>query len=115
MPYSDRKGKIRTSLYYDEKDWEKIERNTKKAKCKNTTDYIRKISLEGQINVYDFKDAHNLIYEMNKIGINVNQLAKKANEINNIYEYDIVKLKKEYDDLCHMLSQFLLELQSGNV
>jgi hypothetical protein len=74
-----------------------------------------KMSIEGTIVIYDFKEVNSLIYEINKIGVNVNQLAKKANEINNIYKVDIERMKQEYENLCHMLNQFLLKLPSIKV
>ena len=44
------------------------------------------------------------------IGNNINQIAKKANEINNIYADDIEKLRKENYLLCHTLNQFLPDM-----
>ncbi|MBR6044746.1 MAG: plasmid mobilization relaxosome protein MobC, partial [Ruminococcus sp.] len=38
---------------------------------------------------------------------NINQVAKKANETNNIYAGDVEKLKGEVAELCHTLSRFL--------
>jgi Bacterial mobilisation protein (MobC) len=109
--YSDRKGKARVALYFNEEDLLKIDEKAKLAKM-DRSKLIRKLSLEGDLVIYDFKSAHDLIYEINKIGVNVNQLAKKANEIQSIYKSDIDNLQREYENLCHMLNQFLLELPS---
>jgi hypothetical protein len=46
------------------------------------------------------------------IGSNINQIAKKANEINSIHAGDIEKLQEEYNSVCHTLNQFLSTLQS---
>lgn len=105
------KGKL---IYFSDEEMAVIQRKAKKAKM-NITKYIRKMAVDGSITIYDLKDAHNLIYEINKIGVNVNQLAKKANEINNIYKVDIEMMKQEYENLCHMLNQFLLKLPSTKV
>lgn len=107
---SDRPGKVRKAVYFGESDWEIVERKAKKAKMQDTTKYIRKMAIEGEIAVYDFKTAHELIYEIHKIGVNVNQLSRKANEINNIYKADLDQLKGEYESLCHMINRFLLDL-----
>lgn len=108
--YSDRKGKVRKSIYFSDDEWKIIEEKTKLAKLQDTTKYIRKIAIEGEVAVYDFAAAHELIYEINKIGVNVNQVARKANELNSIYKSDIDGLRSEYENLCHMLNQFLLDL-----
>ena len=44
------------------------------------------------------------------IGANINQIAKKANEINSIYAEDIEKLRKENEEICHTLNQCLSAL-----
>ncbi len=36
---------------------------------------------------------------------NINQLAKKANEINSIYAKDYENFKKEYEKICRTLNQ----------
>lgn len=110
--YTDRLGKVRVAIYFDENDWKVIEARAKKVKL-NVTKYIRKIALNGSINIYNFKDAHSIIYEINKIGVNVNQIAKKVNETDNIYKVDVETLKIGYDELCLMLSQYLIKLQSS--
>ena len=46
------------------------------------------------------------------IGTNINQLVKKANEINSIYAEDVEKLRKENEKICHTLNQFLFALPS---
>ncbi len=46
------------------------------------------------------------------IGSNINQIVKKANEINSIYAEDIEKTKAEAESLCHTLNQFLSALPS---
>ena len=43
---------------------------------------------------------------------NINQIARKANEINNIYASDIEELRKDYSEICLMLNQFLSTLPS---
>lgn len=107
--YSERDGKVKKAVHFTEADWKAIEKRA--AVCKlNTTKYIRKIAIEGEVAVYDFKAAHELIYEIHKIGVNVNQLARKANEIHNIYKSDIDDLKQDYENLCHLLNKFLLEI-----
>lgn len=111
---SNRDGKKKKEIFFEEEDWEIIEEKANKCNL-DTTKYIRKIALEGNVIIYDLKDASNLVYEINKIGVNINQLAKKANEIKSIFEHDIKSMKREYDELCLMLNQFLLNLPSIKV
>lgn len=105
-----RPGKVRFETYFSEEDWEIIKNKKELSKEKTLSAYVRKVAISGEIVVYDFKAASELIYEINKIGVNVNQIARKVNELETIHKSDIYKLRQEYEDLCHMLNQFLLEL-----
>ena len=44
------------------------------------------------------------------IGANINQIARKTNEINDIYADDIVALRKEVEEIGHTLTMFLSNL-----
>ncbi len=76
---------------------------------------IRRISVDGQIIYYDIKEAAPILNVLRIIGNNINQIAKKANETNNIYAEDIEKIRKENLLLCHTLNQFLSTLPSTKV
>ena len=60
--------------------------------------YARKMSIDGYIIKHDFKELRALTAELGKIGSNINQIAKRANETRNVYEEDI-------KDLLQMLYQ----------
>ena len=49
----------------------------------------------------------NLIKEINKIGVNINQIAKRTNETNRIYEDDIKELKGELEQVWQLLKSNL--------
>lgn len=44
------------------------------------------------------------------IGANINQIAKKANDINNIYAEDAEALRKEVEEIGHIFTRFLSNL-----
>ena len=74
--------------------------------------FIKRMSLEGQITCYTAKNVAPVMNALRIIGNNINQIAKKANETNNIYAEDIEKIRKENSLLCHTLNQFLSALPS---
>ena len=61
------------------------------------------------------KEVAPLLNGLRIISNNVNQVAKKANETNNIYAEDVDKLKAEVSELCHTLSIFVSTLTSRKV
>ena len=78
----------RKELTFDLSDWEKIERRAEACHT-DTTKYLRALILEKQPVFYDMKEIAPLINGMRIISRNINQLAKKANETNNIYAEDV--------------------------
>ncbi len=42
------------------------------AKIRNLSEYLRKISIDGKIEIRDYSEFKNLRYELNKIGVNIN-------------------------------------------
>lgn len=103
------KGKPKV-LYFSETEWDIIQEKSNIAKM-NTSNYIKRMALNGYIIEYNLDKINDLIYEINKIGININQLAKKANEIDNIYKKDVEELQERMDEIWHMLKSSLLKSQ----
>lgn len=74
--------------------------------------FIRRLIKDGVIIKYETMDIKNLLYELNKIGTNINQIAKKINEIGNDYDkQDINNLKEEYEKLSGILISKALEIE----
>ena len=104
----------RKEIDFEIKDWEKIERRAEA--CNTTTSkYLREVILNANPTFYDMKEVAPLLNGMRIISNNINQIAKKANETNNIYAADVEKLKAEVESLCHILNQSLSTLRSTKV
>ena len=101
----------RKEIVYSLDEWKRIEERAASVMMKTGT-FIKRMSLDGQITYYNMSEVSELIKALRIIGANINQIAKKANEINSIYTEDIDKLRKEYEELCHTLNQFLSALPS---
>jgi hypothetical protein len=74
-------------------DWLKILLRAREAKMKPTT-FIKKISLYGELIVYDVKPMNNLSLAINRIGKNINQIVHLANEVHSVNDEDIERLSK---------------------
>ena len=98
-----RKGH-RKEVLFKADEWEIV-----KAKAANmnlsTTRYIVKMSLNGDTVPQDFIGFTELSRQLSLIGNNLNQLARKANTINNIYAEDYERMRKEYSSLCLLLKR----------
>ena len=96
----------RNEIVYTSEEWKQIEDRSKAAHLKTAT-FIRAMSLNGDVYVVDLKELAALLNGMRIISNNVNQVARKANETNNIYADDIEKLKGEISQLCLTVSRWL--------
>jgi len=68
--------------------------------------YCRSMTLDGLIVKQDFKQVDNLVYEVNKIGTNINQVARRANELEHVTLDDIKYLKKQLDVIYQQIEKF---------
>ena len=102
----------RKEVIFDLKEWELVEKRAKQVQI-NTSDFIRRMAIKGQIIVFDLKNVGELMKGLRIIGGNINQIAKKANETHSVNADDVELLKVEVDALCRLLSQNLSEQQSS--
>ena len=102
----------RKEVIFDLKEWELVEKRAKQVQI-NTSDFIRRIAIKGQIIIFDLKNVGELMKGLRIIGNNINQIAKKANETHSVYADDVKSLKLEVETLCRLLSQSLSEQQSN--
>ena len=99
----------RKEVTYDLPEWEKIEKRSASVLLKPGT-FIKRMSLEGKIFFFDMREVSDVMKALRIIGANINQIAKKANETNNIYTADVEALRKEIENIGHTLSVFLANL-----
>lgn len=98
----------RKEIVFRENDWAIIEAKAKEMNV-DTTKYITRAAVSGNVQVVNFKGLSELSAELRSIGNNINQLARKANEINNIYADDYDEMRKEFFQLCRILNQRISE------
>ena len=99
-------------VIYSLDEWKQIEERAASVMMKTGT-YIKRISVDGQINHYNVSDITQLMNALRIIGGNINQIAKKANETHSVYMADVAKLQKEVEALSLTLSQLAFTVQSS--
>lgn len=96
----------RKEIAFKEDEWELVEEKARELNI-DTSKYIKRMALNGYIITYDLEKINGLIYEVNKIGININQIVRKANEIDNVPRADIEKLEGRLNDIYEMLGEYI--------
>lgn len=72
----------------------------------NRSQYIRKISTQGYIVIKNYDEVDKLVFEINKIGNNVNQIAKKANEFDYLNKDDLKSVREKIDSIYNLIGKF---------
>ena len=99
-------------VIYSLDEWAVIEHRAAKLAMKTGT-YIKRISVDGQINYYSVGDITPIMNALRIIGKNINQIAAKANETHSVNSYAVEELRKEVDALSRTLSQLAFTEQSN--
>lgn len=84
---------------------------------KTLSDFVRKSLLNKEINVMDINVIKERNYEINKIGNNINQIAKKVNTINEFYYEDFKLLVNEFNKLItqnKIINDVIINLIKGD-
>ena len=88
-----RKRKVQITFYVTEEERALIEQKMKLVPTRNMAAYLRKISIDGYIIQTDHSDIKAMTAEIQKIGVNINQIAKRVNATGSVYQEDIEEIK----------------------
>lgn len=75
----------------------------------NLAAYMRKIAIDGYVIAVDNSDLKAVAAEMQKIGVNINQIARRVNATSRIYEQDFDEIKRAVDEIWRLLRLSLLK------
>ena len=81
-----RKRKVQIKFYVTEEERALIEQKMKLVPTQNMAAYLRKIAIDGYIIQTDHSDIKAMTAEIQKIGVNVNQIAKRVNATGSVYQ-----------------------------
>ena len=76
-----------------------IRRKMIEAKTKNMVAYLRKMAIDAYIVNTDTTPLKKQYKEMHKIGVNINQIAKKVNSTGDLYPEEMQELKEMVKEL----------------
>ena len=88
-----RKRTVQIKFYVTEEEKNLIEEKMKLIPTRNMAAYLRKIAIDGYVIQVDYTDIKAMTAEIQKIGVNVNQIAKRVNSTGSVYKEDIEEIK----------------------
>lgn len=99
------------NLTFTFEEWERIEKLSAECKMRSAT-YIKQMALNGRIINIDLKNYHAVISELNKIGSNINQIARVANASGYSTHDELRQLEFFRREICRISKSFLSEILS---
>ena len=76
--------------------------------------YLRKMALDGYILRLDLPEVKEILSQLRYMGNNVNQIAKRANEVGVIDEMDIRGVSKRQERMLEQMARLLEKLSGLN-
>lgn len=87
-----------------------IEERMQKMQIINLSAFVRKMLLNGLCVKLDLKDIRDLSYQVNRLGNNLNQYAKWANETGAVYAKNMETLKEMFEEVIEKENEILRKL-----
>ena len=90
---AERKRAIQLKFYVTEQERTLIEEKMKLLQTDNLGVYLRKMAIDGYIIQLDYTAVKEQTAEIQKVGVNVNQIARPVNSTGNTYKENLEEIK----------------------
>lgn len=104
-----RKRTVQVKFRVTEAERDLILEKMKLIPTNNMAAYLRKIAIDGYILQVDHSDIKAMTAEIQKIGVNINQIARRVNSTGSVYQEDIDELKGALDEIWRLQRLSLLK------
>ena len=109
---NNRKRNVQIKFRVTEEERALIEEKMKQVPTSNMEAYLRKMAIDGYIIQVDHSDIKKMTAELQRIGVNINQIAKRANATGNVYQEDIEEIKGALKEIWRLQRLSLLKARS---
>lgn len=107
----NRKREVQIIVRVTEQERLLITEKMKQLPTQNLSAYARKMLIDGYIILLDTKEIKAHAAQLQKIGGNINQIARRLNETGNIYADDIAGIKQLLADIWKSERRLLLKFK----
>ncbi|MCL2492881.1 MAG: MobC family plasmid mobilization relaxosome protein [Clostridiales bacterium] len=106
---SGRERKVLMKFFVTEQERDMIFEKMGLLNTENLSAYLRKMAIDGYIINVDYSDIKKMTAEIQKTGVNVNQIARRVNATGNVYEQDIKEIKEKLAEIWRLQRLGLLK------
>lgn len=107
----NRKRNVQIIVRVTEEERALIEEKMKQIPTLNLSAYARKMLIDGYIIMLDLQEVKEHTAQLQKIGVNVNQIAKRINETGRIYIDDMDEIKRVMEKVWRLERRLLLQFK----
>ena len=107
----NRKRNVQIIVRVTEDERALIEEKMEQIPTINLSAYARKMLIDGYIIVLDLKEIKTHTTQLQNIGVNVNQIAKRINETGRIYADDMDEIKRLMEEVWRLERRLLLQFK----
>ena len=108
----NRKRNVQIIIRVTEEERALIEEKMQQIPTLNLSAYARKILNDGYIITLDLQEVKGHTAQLQKIGVNINQIAKRINETGRIYADDMDEIKRAMEEVWRLERRLLLQFKS---
>lgn len=108
----NRKRNVQIIIRVTEEERSLIEEKMRQISTLNLSAYARKILIDGYIITLDLQEVKGHTAQLQKIGVNINQIAKRINETGRIYADDMNEIKRAMEEVWRLERRLLLQFKS---
>jgi hypothetical protein len=102
---------IQVKFRVTEAERELIHEKMKLLKTENLAAYMRKMAIDGYIITTDHSNIKAMTAEIQKIGVNINQIARRVNMTGYVFEQDIKEIKEALEEIWRLQRLSLLKVR----
>ncbi|GAB2045935.1 plasmid mobilization relaxosome protein MobC [Agathobaculum sp. TL06] len=108
----NRKRNVQIIIRVTEEERALIEEKMQQIPTLNLSAYARKMLIDGYIITLDLQEIKGHTAQLQKIGMNVNQIAKRINETGRIYADDMDEIKRIMEEVWRLERRLLLQFKN---
>lgn len=107
----NRKRNVQIIVRVTEEERALIEEKMQQIPTVNLSAYARKMLIDGYIIMLDLQEIKEHTAQLQKIGVNINQIAKRINETGRIFSDDMDEIKRVMEEVWRLERRLLLQFK----
>ena len=104
---ANRKRNIQLKIWVTEEERKLIEQKMSQLPTNQIGAYLRKMAIDGYVIYTDTTNIKEFTSELQIIGKNINQIAKRVNSTSAIYQEDIAEIKTRLNEIWQLQRRIL--------